>query len=255
MCIMTIRVTMAGFIGALLVSDVLLQGAEGTPSLAEGEALIEELWERPRGTPRTWGEELTQRREFLKEKLKSAPEMYATMIDSRLALPQDLGALGEFRGGQWVTFPHYTRLYFGIQYAKHLGPEHGAPLLREFEAVLRTRMEDLKWLMERAEGEDEKKRFHGQVRALHRIYNQILESLAELEDASLIPYIFRTFEDIRPYYPYPKQMDEYLLSAVERDNAMAREALKMILEKERKIGVGILQASSRRRAKELLDEE
>jgi len=205
-----------------------LRGAEGQHSAEwrKGVAVIEralavDQWEM---TPDIYPPKI---REAI-EQVRSSPRIYADILDVMLALPGDLSQRAESDERGDMDVPH-PRL---IMLATHLGPEHGARVLREFEAVLRTRIEDQGWVAivayeQGVSAKEIKEKKLGVHRALPKLHGAVIDALAELGDTSLVRYVARALAgDARG----GSGGRAYLLRAVRAGDAEARRWLEYLLE-------------------------
>jgi len=164
--------------------------------------------------------------------LRNHPQWYAPVVYSMLGvIDEDDIRQAEEETVFPLTNPMEKQLKL-IEIAKLLGPEHGAQVLREFEAVLRTRIEDQGWVAivaykQGVSAEEIKDRKLGVHPALPRLHGAVIDALAELGDTSLVRYVARALAgDARG----GSGGRAYLLRAVRAGDAEARRCLEYLLE-------------------------
>jgi len=181
-----------------------------------------------RGHPRMWQD----RYDAIVAAFKENPESFVALLDAKLRLPENIHDLYHVQNDRQIPTFHMRRLGRAIEAAKHLGPEHGAQVLREFEAVLRTRIEDQGWVAivaykQGVSAEEIKDRKLGVHPALPRLHGAVIDALAELGDTSLVRYVARALAgDARG----GSGGRAYLLRAVRAGDAEARRWLEYLLE-------------------------
>jgi len=181
--------------------------------------------------PRMWQE----RHDEIIADVAENPDRYQAAIDRRFRLDEvyDLIDSGEREKDEWGVVLPVMRLQRLIELATHLGPEHGAQVLREFEAVLRTRREDRYWptVLAHQRGADvEEIREMAIPRAVLNLHTATIEALAELDDRSLILFVTRSLAGDTPGARLGDAGRKYLLRAVRAGDAEARRWLEYLLE-------------------------
>jgi len=204
--------------------------ADEVESFDESKETIEFLidWNTHQGVP---GGDLPQDVFDTRERISEYPARYATILDSLLTVPSDPRELLEPHDPDRGVASKLDRLWVAVHLCRHLGPEHGAQVLREFEAVLRTRIEDRYWqaVMAHRRGADQED--VGRLaapRSILELHKAVVGALAEMGDRSLVPSIVRGLSGDRAGGHDAER--RYLLRAVRAGDAEARRWLEYLLE-------------------------